>query len=117
MSLCARTPAELLRAMSRALIASMEMNTTSMTVWTEYVSANYLNAAQNDVMSVRVVCKQVGIMRRGSACDYDTGSTVNMPWTEVESLTGFADLHGLRVSRSRWECLTHASGIFKKKRD
>lgn len=58
----ARTPAELLRAMSRALIASMEMNTTSTTVWTEYVSANYLNAAQNDVMSVRVVCKQVGIM-------------------------------------------------------
>lgn len=78
----------------------MEMNTTSMTVWTEYVSANYLNAAQNAVMSVRVVCKQVGIMRLGSTCDSDTSSMLNMPWTEAESLTGFADLHGQRVSRT-----------------
>lgn len=78
----------------------MEMNTPSMTVWTEYVSANYLNAAQNAVMSVRVVCKQVGIMRPGFTCDSTLGSVVNMLWTEAESLTGFADLHGQRVSRS-----------------
>lgn len=75
----------------------MEMNTTSTTAWTEYVTANYLNAAQNAVMSVGVVCKQVGIMRQGCMCGSDTGSMLNMPWTEAESLTGFADLHGQRV--------------------
>lgn len=49
-------------------------------------------------MSVRVACKQVRRMHRGPARYFDAPSMLNIPWMGGESLSGFADLHGLHAA-------------------